>query len=131
MQVRCHVYGLANASSGIECLIDRELLEVGEYFRYRDQDYIIVSVVESQGRWFANVVPEQQRPFVPRRTAARLREGREPDAALEWRTRLQQAERQLELLQAERQHVGERLDRLMHLLELLVKDPEALQRRGR
>ena len=73
MQVRCNFYGLMNASTGVECLIDRDLLEVGEYFHYKEQDYII-SVVESQGRWFANVVPEHQWRFVRRPVPSRARD---------------------------------------------------------
>lgn len=126
MQVRCNFYGLANASSGVECLIERDLLEVGEYFRYREQDYIIVSVVESQGCWFANVVPESQRRFLRQpsplqRSAHGAGEG---EALRTWRERVSQAEHKLQSLRQERAQFGERLDHLMRMLELLAKDPE-------
>ncbi|MCZ6874507.1 MAG: hypothetical protein O7G88_13425 [bacterium] len=126
MQVRCNFYGFTNASSGVECLIERDLLEVGEYFQYREQDYIIVSVVESQGCWFANVVPESQRRFLrqhslPHRSAHGAGEG---EALQTWRERVTRAEHKLQSLRQERAQFGERLDHLMRMLELLAKDPE-------
>ena len=125
MQVRCSIYGLMNASSGVECSIDRDLLEVGEYFHYQDQDYIIVSVVESRGRWFANVVPENQRRFMPPVSRQRFPGATGDQQPHEnWRERAAQAERKVRALQEERAHVGERLDRLMHMLELLMKESD-------
>ena len=129
MQVRCNVYGLINASSGVECVIEHDALEVGEYFHHKDQEYVIVSVVESQGRWFANVVPEGQRRFV-RWHAAPPRaqdDTEERETVGTWRQRLAQAERKMQVLHEERAHFGERLDRLMHMLELLTKAPEGPQ----
>ena len=129
MQVRCNVYGLIHASSSVECLIERDLLEVGEYFHHKDQEYVIVSVVESRGRWSANVVPEGQRrlgrwhPALPR-----LQESAEEREPVETgRQRLAQAERKMQELHAERGHFGARLDRLMQMLELLTKDPAGPQ----
>lgn len=126
MQVRCSIYGLTNASSGVECSIDRDLLEVGEYFHYHDQDYIIVSVVESHGRWFANVVPENQRRFMPRPASRQRSPGVADDQQTlqEWRGRAARAERKVHTLQEERAQVGERLDHLMHMLELLMKESD-------
>jgi hypothetical protein len=128
MQVRCTFYGLINASSGVECAIERDLLEVGEHVQCNDQDYIIVSVVESQGRWFANVVPESQRPFARQSpTAQRLRDSLQERAFLRaWRERVDQAEHELQILHEACGHVGERLDYLMHMLELITKEPEKL-----
>ncbi|HEY7493208.1 MAG TPA: hypothetical protein VIH59_19110 [Candidatus Tectomicrobia bacterium] len=129
MQVRCNVYGLIHASSGIECLVEQDLLEVGGYVHYKDQDYVIVSVVESQGRWFANVVPEGQQPLrrwhpaLPRPQVSA--EEREPVET--WRQRLDHTERKMQELHEEREHFGARLDRLMQMLELLTKDPEGPQ----
>lgn len=129
MQVRCNVYGLINASSGVECLIERDLLEVGEYFHHKDQEYVIVSVVESQGRWFANVIPEGQRRFVRwHPSLPRPQDGTEERETVgTWHQRLIQAEHKMQVLHEERAHFGERLDRLMHMLELLTKDPEGPQ----
>jgi hypothetical protein len=129
MQVRCNFYGLLNASSGIECLISRDLLEVGEYFHYKDQDYVIVSVVESQGRWFANVVPENQRRFMSRHLPPQrsLESGEEKEILQTWREHVARAERKLQALREERKHFGERLDHLMHMLELLTKESEGPQ----
>ena len=126
MQVRCSFYGLTNASSGVECLIDRDLLEVGEYFQYKEQDYVIVSVVESQGRWFANVVPENQRRFLrhyipSQRSVGGLSDG---EALQTWRQRVERAENKLQSLRQERVQFGERLDHLVRMLELLVKEPD-------
>lgn len=126
MQVRCSFYGLTNASSGVECSIDRDLLEVGEYFQYNEQDYVIVSVVESQGRWFANVVPESQRRFLrhympPQRSTNGLGDG---ETLQTWRQRVERAEHQLQSLRQERAQFGERLDHLLRMLELLTKDPD-------
>jgi hypothetical protein len=128
MQVRCTFYGLINASSGVECAIEHDLLEVGEHVQCNDQDYIIVSVVESQGRWFANVVPESQRPFACQPpTAQRLRDSLQQRAFLRaWRERVDQAEHELQILHEACGHVGERLDHLMHMLELITKEPEKL-----
>jgi hypothetical protein len=129
MQVRCNVYGLIHVSSSVECLIERDLLEVGEYFHHKDQEYVIVSVIESQGCWFANVIPEGQRrlgrwhPTLPRPQDSA--EEREPVETL--RQRLAQAERKMQEWREEGGHFGERLDRLMQMLELLTKDPEGPQ----
>lgn len=126
MQVRCSFYGLTNASSGVECLIDRDLLEVGEYFQYREQDYVIVSVVESQGRWFANVVPESQRRFLRHyRPLPRSANGVGDRETLQtWRQRVERAEHKLQSLRQERAQFGARLDHLLGMLELLTKDPD-------
>jgi hypothetical protein len=126
MQVRCNFYGLANASSGVECSIDRDLLEVGEYFQYNEQDYVIVSVVESQGRWFANVVPESQRRFLRHhmpssRSVGALGNG---EALQTWRQRVERAEHKLQSLRQDHVQFGERLDHLLRMLELLTKEPD-------
>jgi len=126
MQVRCNIYGLTNASSGVECSIERDLLEVGEYFHYNDQAYVIVSVVESQGRWFANVVPENQRRFMHRRLSLQRTpdDTREQETIQVWRERVAREERKVQELRKERTHVGERLDHLMRMLELLTKESD-------
>jgi hypothetical protein len=128
MQVRCSFYGLANASSGVECLIDRDLLEVGEYFQYNEQDYVIVSVVESQGRWFANVVPESQQRFLRHyKPLPRSTHGVGDGETLQtWRQRVERAEHKLQSLRQERAQFGERLDHLLRMLELLTKDPDKI-----
>jgi hypothetical protein len=122
MQVRCSFYGLMNASTGVECVINRDLLEVGGPFQYKEQDYIIVSVVESQGRWFANVVPEHQWRFGRRPQPPSRPQEQAPDSLDAWRTRVLRAEEQARALREEQLHIGDRLDRLMHMLELLTKD---------
>ena len=133
MQVPCRIYGLVNTSSGVECTVDRERLEVGEYFQYKEQEYIIMSVVESQGHWYANVVPELQRRFVrrplpaPRPHSNSNGNGGIQDTSDSWRERATQAEHKLQVLCDEREHVGERLDRLMQMLERLTKDPAGPQ----
>ena len=131
MQVLCRIYGLLNTSSGVECTVDRDRLEVGEYFQHKEHDYIIVSVVESQGHWYANVIPELQRRLVRRqRPAPRLHSnesGEVQDTADSWRERATQAEHKLQMLCEEREHFGERLDRLMQMLELLTKGPAGSQ----
>ena len=126
MQVRCNIYGLTNASSGVECSIERDLLEIGEYFHYNDQAYVIVSVVESQGRWFANVVPENQRRFMHRRLSLQRTsdDTREQETIQVWRERVAREERKVQELRKERTHVGERLDHLMRMLELLTKESD-------
>jgi hypothetical protein len=127
MQVRCNFYGLMNASTGVECVISQDLLAVGENFQYKEQDYIIVSVVESQGRWFANVVPEQQWRFGRRPIlAARPKEqGQESLDTL--RSRAIRAEEKAQALQEEQIHIEDRLDRLMHMLDHLTKDLNGVQ----
>lgn len=130
MQVRCKFYGLVNASAGVECSVERDLLEVGEFFHCNNQDYIIVSVVESQGQWFANVMPENQRQFLrPPRAFQRLQNGLQEREALQvWRQRALQLEDKVQALHKERVHFGERLDRLMHLLEFITKESDGLGR---
>jgi len=131
MQMLCKFYGLTNASSGVECAIERDNLEVGEYFQYKDQEYIIVSVVESQGRWFANVVPETQRRFVRRPLPAPRPHNNGAGEAREtlesWRERATRAEHKAQMLGEEREQFDARLDRLMQMLELLTKDPAGPQ----
>jgi hypothetical protein len=122
MQVRCNFYGLMNASTGVECLISDDLLAVGENFQYKEQDYIIVSVVESQGRWFANVVPEHQWRFV-RRSALPARPKEPVQENLDTlRSRVIRAEERAQALQEDQMHIEDRLDRLMHMLDHLTKD---------
>lgn len=131
MQVYCKFYGLTNASSGVECTIERDHLEVGESFQYKEQEYIIVSVVESQGHWYANVVPEAQRRFVRRPLPApqlhKNGHGEARETLESWRERASRAEHKAQVLGEECEHVGARLDRLMHMLELLTKDPTGPQ----
>ena len=127
MQVCCKVYGLTNASVGIECALERDLLAAGQCFQYNNRVYVIVSVVESQGRWFANVVPENQRQ-TQRRPLQRSQDEAEPRENLQaWRQRVIETERKCHTLQEEQAQVGERLDHLMQLLEPLTKEPDAQQ----
>jgi hypothetical protein len=127
MQVRCNFYGLMNASTGVECLISDDLLAVGENFQYKEQDYIIVSVVESQGRWFANVVPEHQWRFV-RRSALPARPKEPVQENLDTlRSRAIRAEEKAQALQEDQTHIEDRLDRLMHMLDHLTKDLNGAQ----
>ena len=128
MQVCCKVYGLVNASSAVECAVERDLLAVGAALRHNDRDYLIISVVESQGCWFANVVPEYQRHLIRHLLPSQRRqEDGEPAEAGgdEWRHRVAEAERKAQALQAEQQQFGERLDHLVHMLELLTKERDA------
>jgi hypothetical protein len=118
-----------NVSSGVECAIERNHLEVGEYFQYKDQEYIIVSVVENQGRWYANVTPERRfvrRPF-PASRLPKNGHSETQDTLESWRERATRAEHKVQALGEEREHFGERLDRLMQMLELLTKDPAGPQ----
>jgi hypothetical protein len=127
MQVRCNFYGLMNASTGVECLINDDLLAVGENFQYKEQDYIIVSVVESQGRWFANVVPEHQWRFVRRSVLpARPKEPLQENLDT-LRSRAIRAEEKAQALQEDQIHIEDRLDRLMHMLDHLIKDLNGAQ----
>ena len=127
MEVCCKVYGLANTSWGVECALERDLLAVGACIQYHNRVYVIVSVVEHQGRWFANVVPENQ--CQTRRRPLQRRQDETDHVALpeEWRQRCMQAERQWHVLQEEHAQVGAYLDRLMAMLEHLTKEPDAHQ----
>ena len=127
MQVCCKVYGLTNASLGVECSFERDLLTVGQCFQYNNRVYVIVSIVESQGRWFANVVPENQRRMVRRPVQRRQDEVERQESLEEWRQRVVESERKWHTLQEEQAQMGERLDRLMAMLEHLTKEPEAHQ----
>jgi hypothetical protein len=126
MQVRCTIYGLLNVSTGVECVIEREHLDAGQSFHYQDQDYIIVSVVESQGRWSANVVPETQRRFLPWRPFSRRSPNGigDQEAAQVWYERLAQVKRKVQELEEEREGFGARLDHLMGMLEKVTKESE-------
>jgi hypothetical protein len=127
MQVRCNFYGLMNASTGVECLISDDLLAVGENFQYKEQDYIIVSVVESQGRWFANVVPEHQWRFV-RRSALPARPKEPVQENLDTlRSRAIRAEEKAQALQEDQTYIEDRLDRLMHMLDHLTNNLNGAQ----
>ncbi len=129
MQVCCKFYGLVNASAGVECSVERDLLEVGEFFHCNNQDYIIVSVVESQGQWFANVMPDRRQFLRHPRALQRLQNGLQEREALQvWRQRALQLEDKVQALHKERVHFGERLDRLMHLLEFITKESDGLGR---
>ena len=127
MQVRCKVYGLTNASLGVECSFEHDLLAVGQCFQHNNRDYVIVSVVESQGRWFANVVPQSQHRLMRRPWQRRQDEGEQQEILEEWRQRVVETERKWHTLQEEQAQVGERLDHLMNLLEHLTKEPDAHQ----
>ena len=127
MQVCCKVYGLANTSLGVECALDRDLLAVGKCFQYNHRVYVIVSVVESQGCWFANVVPENQRQVLRRPLQRRQDVMEHREILEEWRQRVVEAERKGHILQEEQVQFGERLDRLMEMLEHLTKEPDAHQ----
>ena len=127
MQVCCKVYGLANTSLGVECALERDLLAVGQCFQYNNRPYVIVSVVESQGRWCANVVLENHQQVLRRPLQRRQDEAEHRELLEEWRQRMIQAERKWQLLQEEYVQFGERLDRLMEMLEHLTKEPDAHQ----
>ncbi|MBM3224700.1 MAG: hypothetical protein FJZ47_12970 [Candidatus Tectomicrobia bacterium] len=127
MQVCCKVYGLANASLGIACTLERDLLAVGKCFQYHHRTYVIISVVESRGQWFANVVPEEQHPLL-RRPFPRRQDDLEQRELLDtWRQRVIQAEGKWDVLQEEHARLGERLDHLMEMLEHLTKEPDPHQ----
>lgn len=127
MQVCCKVYGLANASLGIECSIERDLLAVGQCFQHNDRVYVIVSVVESQGRWYANVVLENQRQMLRRPLQRRQDDVDHREILEEWRQRVVETERKWHTLQEEHAQLGVRLDGLMAMLEHLTKEPDAHQ----
>ena len=127
MEVCCKVYGLANTSWGVECALERDLLAVGTCIQYNNRVYVIVSVVEHQGHWFANVVPENQRQTLRRPLQRRQDEVDHRALPEELRQRLMQAECQWRRLQEEHTQMGERLDRLMAMLEHLTKEPDAHQ----
>jgi hypothetical protein len=127
MEVCCKVYGLANTSWGVECALERDLLAVGTCIQYNNRVYVIVSVVEHQGHWCANVVPENQRQTRRRPLQRRQDEADHHTLPAEWRQRGMQAERQWQIHQEEYAQMGERLDRLMAMLEHLTKEPEAHQ----
>ena len=127
MEVCCKVYGLANTSWGVECALERGLLAVGTCIQYHNRVYVIVSVVENQGHWFANVVPENQRQTLRRPVKRRQDEADHHALPEEWRQRCMQAERQWHLLREEHAQMGECLDRLMAMLEHLTKEPDAHQ----
>jgi len=125
MQVSCKVYGLANASLGIECSLERDLLAVGQCFQHNDRVYVIVSVVESAGRWYANVVLENQHQMLRRPGQRRHSDTDYREILEEWRQRVVETERKWHTLQEEHTQLGERLDGLMTMLEHLTKEPDA------
>ena len=102
MQICCTVYGLVNTSLGVECTLDRDLLTVGKCFQYNHRVYVVVSVVESQGRWCTNVVPENQHQRLRRPLQRRQDEAAYRELLEEWQQRIVQAERRGQLLQEER-----------------------------
>ena len=127
MQVCCKVYGFANTSLGIECTLDRDLLAVGKCVQHNNRVYVMVSVMESQGAWYANVIPEDQCRHL-RRPVQRHHDDAEYRERLEaWRQRAVQAEHQAHMHETEHIALEARLDRLMAMLELLTKEPDAHQ----
>ena len=131
MEVCCKVYGLANTSWGVECALERHLLAVGTCIQYNNRVYVIVSVVEHQGRWFANVVPENQRQTLRRPLQRRQDEVVHLVLLEEWRQRCMQAERKWQMLQEEHAQMDEHLDHFMAMLEHLTKEPDAHQHEQR
>ena len=127
MQVRCKVYGLAHASLGIDCTLERDLLAVGQNFQYHDRTYVIVSVVAGSCHRNANVVLESQHRLLRRATPRRQENAECRELFDGWRQRALQAERHGQLHEEAVVQLGERLDRLMAMLEHLTKEPEAHQ----
>lgn len=127
MQVRCKVYGLVNASLGVDCVLERDLLAIGQSFQHQNRAYVIVSVMENQGHWFANVVLESQYRLSRQGTPRRQDDAEGQEFLEEWRQRALHAERYGQLCQEEEIQLGARLDRLMAMLEHLTKEPEAHQ----
>ena len=120
MQIRCKFYGLRNASFGIEYSIEHHLLAVGEPFHCNDQEYVILSVGESQGQWFANVAPATWRQAA---RPLRTRQGT-PNGTLQARghSRVTPGRNTRESQLDTPAQVDARLDQLIRLLERLNQD---------
>ena len=120
MQIRCKFYGLRNASFGIEYPIDHHLLAVGEPFHCNDQEYVILSVGESQGQWFANVAPATwRRTARPLRTLQGSSNGM---SQARGHSRVATAHSTHKSQQDTLAQVDARLDQLIQLLERLNQD---------
>lgn len=124
MQVCCKVYGLANTSLGIERALERDLLAVGKCFPHNNRVYVIVSVVESQGQWYANVIPEDQCQHLRRPLPRSHGDAEQREQLDTWQQRVVQAELQVHKLQEAQMQYEAHLDRLLGMLELLTKDPD-------
>ncbi len=129
MVVTCAFYGFVNRATKVTLQVDREKLEVGQAIAYAGDNYIILSVLEADGYYHANVgladlhrarTPARLKT-APRHTLAwegkdvqdRLREA--PESALH--THLKTAEATLRGLLREREEVLKRLEDAIQQLD--------------
>jgi hypothetical protein len=126
MVVTCAFYGIVNRTTKVKLQVDREKLEVGQVFALGGENYVILSVFESDDTYHANValehvhrsrsLPRAKLPVSPR-VEFDDNSGRNhaPEAALQ--ARLTAAERRIEHLQGEREEVLHLLDEAIEQLD--------------
>jgi hypothetical protein len=129
MVIPCAFYGFVNRTTKVTLQVDQARLEVGQAIAYEGDDYVILSVFESDGHYCANVGLAHLHPT---RFASRLRTippyppaaegkplqdgGRDtPESALQ--TSLKAAEAKLRDLLQERDEVLKRLEDAIQQLD--------------
>jgi hypothetical protein len=130
MVVTCAFYGIVNRTTKVQLQVDREKLEVGQVFALGEDNYVILSVFETDGTYHANVALEhvhrsRSLPRAKLPVSARVEfdgnGGRNhtpaPEAALQ--ARLRTAETRIEHLQGEREEVLRLLDEAIEQLDRL------------
>ncbi|HXH12872.1 MAG TPA: hypothetical protein VNP04_24265 [Alphaproteobacteria bacterium] len=128
MVVTCAFYGFVNRTTKVNLQVDREALEVGKVFAFEGDDYVILSVIESDGIYHANVSlaqihrartilrPKAAAPAVVEvNQGSRRHEGQE--AALQ--ARLRATETRLQHVLQERDEALKLLDRAIQQLDRL------------
>ena len=131
MVVTCAFYGFINRTTKVTLQVDRERLEVGQSFAFEGEDYVILSVFESDDHYRANVglehlhrlrTPARLRAPAPSTPALAPRDATEPrdhgqEAVLQ--ARLRAAEARLQDLLRERDEALKRLDHAVRQLDRL------------
>jgi hypothetical protein len=128
MLVTCTFYGLRHSRAKVAFQVEREDLVVGEVFAFAGEHYVILSVVEGDGTYAANVAPEQSararmlpraRPPSPGLSGGPAKDRKPPSEAETGHARLEACEAQLQcLLQAradELTRLGQLLQQFEHL----------------
>jgi hypothetical protein len=131
MVVTCAFYGIVNRTTKVQLQVDREKLEVGQVFALGEDNYVILSVFETDGTYHANVALEHvhrsrslPRPKLP--VSARVEfdgnggRNHAPEATLQ--ARLRAAETRIEHLQGEREEVLRLLDQAIEQLDRLHRN---------
>jgi hypothetical protein len=126
MVVTCAFYGISNRTTKVTLEVERDTLEVGQTFTFEEENYVILSVFETEGTYHANVALEQvhRSRLYPRSRPTTLSTlAFDPNGA--WhqvqesalQTRLKATETRLQHLQRERDEMLRLLDQAIEQLD--------------